>query len=49
MISLDECKKILNKNGKKYKDDEVKAIMKFLVSMAEIQLMYEKTLLNLND
>jgi len=49
MISLEEGKKILNKDSNKYKDEEVKAIMKFLTIMAELQLMYENSIFKTNN
>jgi hypothetical protein len=38
MISVDECKKILNRNGKTYTDDEVEQIIEFLWNLAEIEV-----------
>jgi hypothetical protein len=38
MISVDECKKILNRNGKRYTDDEVEQIREFLWNLAEIEV-----------
>jgi len=38
MISVDECKKILDRNGKKYTDDEVEQIIEFLWNLAEIEV-----------
>ena len=38
MISDDECKKILNRNGKSYTDDEVEQIREFLLNLAEIEV-----------
>jgi hypothetical protein len=37
MISLEQCKKILNKTKKKYTDDEIKAIREWLYRIAEIE------------
>ena len=43
MLSLEKCKKILNKNGKKYTDDQVEKIREFLYTMAMIEYRrYEK-------
>ena len=38
MISIDECKKILNRKGKRYTDEEVEKIREFLWSLAEIEV-----------
>ena len=38
MLSLDICKKILNKENKKYNDEEVKLIREFLYQLAELEL-----------
>lgn len=38
-LSIDKCKKILNKNGNKYTDDEVKQIRDFYYILAEIDFM----------
>lgn len=37
MLSIEACKKILNSNGKKYTDNEVKQIRDYLYILAEIQ------------
>ena len=37
MLSLERCKKILNKNGNKYTDEEVEKIREFLYTMAMIE------------
>lgn len=37
MLSIEACKKILNTNGKKYNDNEVKQIRDYLSFLAEIQ------------
>lgn len=36
MLSIEECKKVLEKNGEKYTDNEIKAIRDFLYKMAKI-------------
>ena len=36
MLSIEKCKAILNKNGKKYSDEETKAIREFLYLFAEL-------------
>jgi len=42
MLTLEECKKILNDgSSKKYKDDEVKQLREFLYQLAELQLETE--------
>lgn len=37
MLSIEACKKILNSNGNKYSDNEVKQIREYLYFLAEIQ------------
>ena len=37
MLSLTECKKILNKNGIEYTDEEVETLRVVLYAIAEIQ------------
>ena len=41
MITLENCKKILNRTDKKYTDEEVKLIRAYLYLMAQIQLEIE--------
>lgn len=41
MISIEECKKILNKGKRKYTNEEVKQIREFLFFLAELQLEQE--------
>jgi hypothetical protein len=43
-LSLTTCKKILNKNGKKYSDEEIIGIRNWLYFMSEIaiEIMEEK-------
>jgi hypothetical protein len=38
MISLEHCRKILNKTKSKYTDEEVKKIREFLYRMAQIDV-----------
>lgn len=38
MLNLDTCKKILNNDKKKYKDDEIKLIRDYLYLLAELQI-----------
>jgi hypothetical protein len=38
MLSITECKKILNKNGISYSDKEVEIIRNFLYQIAQMQL-----------
>ncbi len=38
MISLEHCRKILNKTKSKYTDEEVKMIREFLYRMAQIDV-----------
>ncbi len=35
MLSIDECKKILNKNEKQFTNEQLKAIRAFVLVMAE--------------
>lgn len=46
MITLENCKKILNKTNKKYTDEEVKLIRAYLYMMAQIQLEIENNEIN---
>jgi hypothetical protein len=38
MISVEECRKILNKKGKIYTDDQIEQIREFLWHLAEIEV-----------
>lgn len=38
MISIEDCKKILNKGKRKYTNDQIKMIRKYLYQFAEIEL-----------
>ena len=38
MLSILECKKILNKGERKYTDEETKMIREFLYKVAEIEI-----------
>lgn len=43
MLSIEQCIKILNKNGDiKFTNDEVKAIREFLYYMANLQIKLNK-------
>lgn len=42
MLSVKECKKILNKGEHQYTDDEVKQVRDHLYIMAELQIETEK-------
>ena len=42
MLTLEECKKVLNKKEQKYTDDQVKQIRSFIMLMAEIHLQNQK-------
>lgn len=46
MISIEHCKKILNKGKRKYTDEEVKQIREFLFLLAELQLENEEYMIN---
>jgi len=37
MLSLEQCKKILNKNGRKYNEEEIKKIRAILYKLAGIE------------
>ncbi len=41
MLTITECKKILNKNGQNYSNDEVEKIMKLLYFLAELSVRNE--------
>jgi hypothetical protein len=38
MLSIEQCKKILNKDKKRYEDDEVKAIREWLMNLSKIEV-----------
>ncbi|MGA1976352.1 MAG: hypothetical protein ABSG89_00695 [Bacteroidales bacterium] len=38
MLSNDECKKILNRNGNKFSDNEIEQIRDFLWNLAQIEV-----------
>lgn len=42
MISLENCKKILNNGERKYKDEEVKKIREYLYFIGSLQLEINK-------
>lgn len=46
MLSIEHCKKILNKGKRKYTDEEVKQIREFLFLLAELQLENEEYMIN---
>ena len=39
IISLTDCKKILNRNGNYYTDEEILKIRDFLIALAELQYL----------
>lgn len=42
LITIEDCEKILNKNGnKRYTRDQIKAIREFLYQMAELQEQFK--------
>lgn len=41
MITLEQCKKILNRRERKYKDDEIKIIREYLYLIGGLQLEIE--------
>jgi hypothetical protein len=38
MLTIDDCKKVLNRNGKEYSDNEIEQIRDFLWEMARIEV-----------
>ena len=38
MLKIEECKKILNRNGKKFTDNEIEQIRDFLWEIAQIDV-----------
>ena len=44
-ITIEECKKTLNRGNNKYSDEEVNAIVNLLTIMAQLQLTYEKSII----
>ena len=38
MLTIQECKKILNRNGNNYTDEEIRSIRDFLWSLAQIEV-----------
>lgn len=38
MLSVEECKRILNRNSKKYSDEEAEKIRDFLWELAQIEV-----------
>lgn len=46
MLSIEYCKKILNKGKRKYTDEEVKQIREFLFLLAELQLENDIYMIN---
>jgi len=42
MLNIKLCKKVLNKNGNKYSDDQVEDIMEFVSMLAEIYVNNQK-------
>lgn len=45
-ISIEQCKKMLNKNGSNYTDEEVEKIRDFLYVLVHIEMEHIKTKLN---
>lgn len=43
IISLTECKRILNRNGNNYSDEEVLKIRDYLIVLAELQYSHYKS------
>jgi hypothetical protein len=38
MISINECKKILNRNGRDYTEEQIKLIRDFLLELAKLEV-----------
>jgi len=38
MLSFNECKKILNKNGRNYTEDQIKLISEYLWELAKLEI-----------
>jgi len=38
MVSMEMCKKILTKNGKKYTDEQIKQVKDYLYQIAKIDI-----------
>jgi hypothetical protein len=38
MLSITECKKILNKNGRRYTDEQIRLIAEYLWELAKLEL-----------
>jgi hypothetical protein len=49
MLSLEECKKKLHNNEKKYTDEEVQAIREFLYKLGYLNIEYIKSKIKKND
>lgn len=49
MITLGNCKKILNNKERKYTDEEIKMIRAYLYMMAQIQLEMENNNTNTKE
>jgi hypothetical protein len=45
-VSVEQCKKMLNKNDNNYTDEEVEKIRDFLYVLVHIEMEYIKTKLN---
>ena len=45
-VSFEQCKKLLNRNGNDYTDEEVEMIRNFLYILAHIEMEYIKTRIN---
>lgn len=49
MLTLENCKKTLNKGERKYKDEEIKKMREYLYFIAGLQLEAENNELKVND
>jgi hypothetical protein len=45
-VSIEQCKKMLNRNGNNYTDEEVEKIRDFLYILVHIEMEYIKTRIN---
>ena len=46
MITIESCKKVLNKGERKYKDEEIKIMREYLYFIGNLQVEVENNLLN---
>lgn len=49
MITLEQCREILNKGKSKYNNEEIKMIREYLYLLAELQIENEKNVESTNN